>query len=142
LNWSLRFSVFSFVTSTTTMSQPQLIRSLRRAPWVLVLSLLFPLGLTAQINFYGIGDLTNGDTYSQVRDATRVSGHIVAVGTAAQYTTSSPPSGGDTPVKWVQGTGLTTLPEVQNGSNSSAKFAAARVITSDGTIIGDPCTTR
>jgi hypothetical protein len=116
------------------MNHPQLIRLFLRALSVLVLSVSFPLSLSAQINLYGIGDLAGGDTNSQVRDATRVSGNIVAVGAATQYLTGTTSPTGDTPVKWVQGTGLSALP--QTGNSTSTNFAAGRVISSDGTIIG------
>lgn len=107
-----------------------------RAPRQLVWLLLCPLAAAAQsITFFGIGDLSGGDTLSEVRDATRVGGNIVAVGVSSQYAFGG---NGDTPVKWVQGSGLSILPEPAGTSNSttSGKFVAGRVIVSDGTVIG------
>jgi hypothetical protein len=119
------------------MNQSLLVRWLCRARVALVLSVLFSSGLWAQINFYGIGDLAGGVTNSQVRDATRVGGTIVAVGSGAQYATSNATAqGGDTPIKWVQGSGLSVLPEIATDSTNGIKFVAARVITPDGSVIG------
>lgn len=126
------------------MNHTPRVRSFRRVSQAFALSILFPLGLTAQINFYGIGDLTGGDTFSQVRDATRVDGNIIAVGTSSRYfvDVNFTPLSGDTPVSWTTD-GLVVLPEVGSGlgtPNGSGeykiKFVTARVITLDGSLIG------
>jgi hypothetical protein len=127
------------------MHDPLIARSFRRVPQALVFLFLFPLGLTAQINFYGVGDLAGGDTYSQIRDATWVNGNIVAVGTSSQHLISSIPNDptspplGDTPVTWTwnstTSTGsLVALP--QTGSSAAPNFVTARVISQDGSTIG------
>ena len=105
-------------------------RSFRRVPQALVFSILFPLGLSAQ-TFYGIGELGTG-TFSQVRDATWVSGNIVAVGAAMQSTGGNP--AGDISVSWNLSSGLVALPDVV--TSSAVSFETARVISQDGSVIG------
>lgn len=108
----------------------------RRQFVALVLPALLPAGLFGQISFYGIGDLAGGDSNSQVRAATRAGGNIVAVGAGTQYVTGTTAASGDTPVIWIQGSGLSALPEIDGSAATATRFVTGRAISADGSIIG------
>jgi probable HAF family extracellular repeat protein len=80
---------------------------------------------------YGIGDLPGSAFYSEVRDATKVGGVIMAVGNSSEI----PDSGvQDTGVLWTSTKGLVALPAVET-SDVNFDFASGRAITRDGTVI-------
>lgn len=81
--------------------------------------------------FYGVGDLPGGATFSEVRDATRVDGVIVAVGGSGQV-----PNGfsSDRGIIWRSDEGLTPLPNLVENAFATS-FIAAGGITPDGAYI-------
>jgi uncharacterized membrane protein len=87
--------------------------------------------VSAQVHFYGTGQLPGGANYSQMRDAIQTPNGILAVGTATLYSLAS----GDTPVMWTPSGGLVPLAN-DFPSNTSNSFVCARVIAANGAAIG------
>lgn len=86
-------------------------------------------GLLATLT--GIGDLSGGATLSQVRDATRVGGTLLAVGTASANPGSTV---FDTSVLWSSDQGLVALPNLV-ANTTATSFVTASALTRDGASI-------
>jgi len=82
-------------------------------------------------SFHGIGDLPGGAVFSEVRDATRVGGQLIAVGgSSANANTLNI----NTAVRWTSDGGLQALPNVvANLTGTNPVMASA--LTRDGTAI-------
>jgi hypothetical protein len=85
----------------------------------------------AQATLYGIGDLSGGATWSQVRDATKTGGVIYAVGSGSANTGST---SGDTAVLWTSSGGLSAVPNLVTNTTST-NFVTASDITPDAAYI-------
>jgi hypothetical protein len=86
--------------------------------------------LRAQATMYGIGDLSGGNVFSIVNDATKVGGVIYAVGGSTQLGTSN----NDRAVLWTSTGGLTAIPDhVTHTGTQGGAFATA--ITPDAAYI-------
>jgi hypothetical protein len=113
------------------MKTPRLLRALACASTCFVLLVAPRLGAT-EIIFHGIGDLPGGDVFSQVRDATKVDGTLIAIGNSSRNPNPGPYRGvGDTAVRWTFAGGLVPLPNLVF-NNTSLKFVTASAITPDG----------
>ncbi len=84
----------------------------------------------AQATLYGVGDLTGGSFYSEVRDATKVGGIIYAVGDSNAYSSVK----GDTGFLWTSSGGITAIPNLVTNTTSTT-FVTASAITPDGAYI-------
>lgn len=82
-------------------------------------------------SFQGVGDLPGGIFFSEVRDATRVNGVLVAVGGSAAHAGSA---NIDTAFRWTSSGGMVALPDVvANTTGTNPVMASA--ITRDGAVI-------
>jgi hypothetical protein len=83
-------------------------------------------------SLYGIGDLSGGLSWSQVRDVTKTGGVIYAVGSGTVNSNNN----GDTAVLWTSTGGLSAIPYINASNNGSyGAFITASDITSDGSYI-------
>lgn len=87
--------------------------------------------LSAQVRFYGIGDLPGGIVASEARDATKVNGIIYVVGNSAANPGST---GGDTAVLWTSNGGLRALPNLVTNTTGTT-FITASAITPNASFI-------
>ncbi|MDP1580057.1 MAG: hypothetical protein Q8M02_07255 [Candidatus Didemnitutus sp.] len=101
-----------------------------RAFVALVLAAVPALGFS-QIQFYPIGDLPGGITYSEIRDATRTPAGIIAVGGGTQGPNSN---FSDTVIRWTPSGGLQALPSLITTTNPGP-FVSGSAISRDGTVI-------
>ena len=80
---------------------------------------------------YGIGDIPGGAFLSEVRDATKVNGVIMAVGNSARTANAF---AGNTGVLWTSDRGLVELPPIVR-NDVSGNVVSGRDITADGSAI-------
>jgi hypothetical protein len=80
---------------------------------------------------YGVGDLPGGAFFSEIRDATKVNGVIMAVGNSARTANAF---AGNAGVLWTSDRGLQELPPVVR-NDVSGSLVSGRDITSDGRAI-------
>jgi hypothetical protein len=92
-----------------------------------------PRPASGQSVFYGIGDLPGGAFYSEVRDATKVDGVIIAVGNSSKNPDSLATQG-DTGILWTSTGGLVALPDIVP-NDTATNFVTASAITRDGRVI-------
>ena len=85
----------------------------------------------AQVNFYGVGDLSGGITQSEVYDTTRVGTVLYAVGLSAANAGST---GDDTAFLWTSTGGMTPLPPLLPGVVGTNALVGG-AITPDGAYI-------
>lgn len=85
----------------------------------------------AQATMYGVGDLSGGATYSEVRDASSSGGVIYAVGNSSANTGST---GGDTAFVWTSTGSITAIPNLATNSTAT-NLVTASAISSDGAYI-------
>jgi hypothetical protein len=98
------------------------------------LAVLFfaPAFVSAQVTFYGVGDLPGGITQSEVRDTARVGTVLYAVGGSAANAGST---GNDTAFLWTSTGGLTALPQLVPGPFNATTAVIASAITPDAAYI-------
>jgi len=109
-----------------------MISLLRRCACVAVL-LLVPAAAGAQVVFHGVGDLPGGAVYSEVRDATKVGGLVIAVGGSA---IDPAPSVNNAAFLWTSTGGIVALPNLApNLTDTNSIIASA--ITPDGQFIAN-----
>ena len=92
-----------------------------------------------QARFKGIGDLPGGSFHSEVRDATKVNGTIVAVGSGNGQTAgcADPCTSGDTAVIWRwdgASDSISALPNLVVNTGATS-FVTASAITQDGSYV-------
>lgn len=87
--------------------------------------------VSAQVHFYGTGQLPGGGNYSQMRDAIRTPNGILAVGTATVF----PNYYVDTSVMWTPDLGMVPLAN-DFPPSAPAAHVLARVISADGKVFG------
>ncbi|WP_438480140.1 beta strand repeat-containing protein [Oleiharenicola lentus] len=93
-----------------------------------ILGLVHLATAPAVAQVYGVGDLPGGIAYSEVRDATRVSGVIHAVGGSSANSGSTT---ADTAFLWKSTTGIAAIPNVVTNTTAT-NFVTASAITPDG----------
>jgi hypothetical protein len=97
-------------------------------------ALLFaPAIVSAQVTFFGMGDLPGGITQSEVRDTTRVGTVLYAVGGSAANAGGS--TGNDTAFLWTSTGGMTALPQLVSGTFNASNPVIASAITPDAAYI-------
>jgi hypothetical protein len=102
-----------------------------RLACVASLFVLLPAFAAGQAVFHGVGDLPGGAFHSEIRDATKVDGEILAVG----FGTVNPQSpGGDVAILWSASGGLVALPNLAPNLTETNPIIAS-AITPDGRFI-------
>lgn len=100
----------------------------------LVPALLLALAINqayGQSTMYGVGDLSGGAIWSQVRDVTKTGGVIYAVGSSAA---NSGGTAGDTAFLWTSSGGMSAIPNLVTNTTAT-NFVTASDITADAAYI-------
>jgi hypothetical protein len=92
-----------------------------------------PAIVSAQVTFYGMGDLPGGITQSEVRDTTRVGTVLYAVGGSAANPGGS--TGNDSAFLWTSTGGMIALPQLVPGTFNSSNPVIASAMTPDAAYI-------
>lgn len=107
-------------------------RSVRLGISCLALLLFAPAFVSAQVTFYGVGDLPGGITQSEVRDTARVGTVLYAVGGSSANAGSL---GNDTAFLWTSTGGMIALPQLVPGTFNATTAVIASAITPDSAYI-------